>query len=122
MTARQPMRRPPRRPPRRPLPTGDALFTPGASSARRSLEKASAKPIAFLHQLPRWLVPVVLAGLFVGGAFAGGWIGAAMICLVAAFIGWLASLSWPALSPPGRLLRVTIIALLVALALWQARR
>jgi hypothetical protein len=111
-----------RKPPRRPLPTGGALFTPGASGARRSLEQASAKPIAFLHQLPPWLVPIVLAGLFVTGAFAAGWVGAVALCLVAGFIGWLASLSWPALSPPGRLLRAAIIIGLLALALWQASR
>ena len=111
-----------RRPPRRPLPTGGALFTPGASGARRSLEKASATPLAFLYQLPRWLAPSVLAGLFVVGAFVRGWIGAVAICLVAVFIGWLASLSWPALSAPGRLLRVAIIILLLALALRQASR
>jgi hypothetical protein len=125
MTARPP-RRPPRRspgqPPRRPLPMGDALFTPGATAARRSLEQASAKPVAFLHQLPPWLVPIVLAGLFVAGALAAGWVGAVALCLVAAFIGWLASLSWPVLRPPGRLLRLAIITLLLALALWQGGR
>jgi hypothetical protein len=111
-----------RKPPRRPLPTGGVLFTPGASGARRSLERASAKPIAFLHQLPAWLVPITLAGLFVAGAFAAGWVGAVALGLVAVFIGWLASLSWPALSAPGRLLRAAIIILLLALALWQASR
>jgi hypothetical protein len=131
-TPRQPQRQPrrqaprppqPRRPPqRRPLPTGDALFTPGASAARLALEKASARPIAFLHQLPRWLVPIVLAAAFVAGISAAGWAGAVALLLVAAFIGWLASLSWPALHAPGRLLRVAIIIALIALALWQGGR
>jgi hypothetical protein len=111
-----------RKSPRRPLPTGEALFTPGATGARRSLEKASATPMVFLHQLPAWLVPIVLGGLFVVGAFAAGWVGAVALFLVAAFIGWLASLSWPALGAPGRLLRATIIVALLALALWQASR
>jgi len=74
------------------------------------------------EQLPPWLVPIALAGLFVGGAVARGWIGAAALFLVAAFIAWLASLSWPALRPPGRLLRVLIVALLIAFALWQGSR
>jgi hypothetical protein len=91
-------------------------------NTRRSLEKASAMPIAFVSQLPRWLVPIVLAGLFVGGAVARGWIGAVALFLVAAFVAWLASLSWPALRLPGRLLRVLIIALLIAFALWQVSR
>jgi hypothetical protein len=55
-------------------------------NTRRSLEKASATPIAFVSQLPPWLVPIALAGLFVGGAVARGWIGAAALFLVAAFI------------------------------------
>lgn len=91
-------------------------------NTRRSLENASAKPIAFLHHLPPWLAPVAIAGLFVAGAFAAGWVGAVALGLVAVFVGWLASLSWPALRGPGRLLRVTIIALLLVFALWQASR
>jgi hypothetical protein len=114
MTSRQPRRRP--------LPRGDALFTPGATRSRRSLERASAKPIAYLHQLPRWIVPAALAALFVAGAFLAGPAGAVALCGVAAFIGWLASLSWPALPPQGRALRIAVIAMLLGLALWQASR
>jgi hypothetical protein len=58
----------------------------------------------------------------VAGASATGWIGAVALVLVAAFIGWLASLSWPTLHTPGRLLRVAVIAALIALALWQGGR
>lgn len=91
-------------------------------NTRRSLENASVKPIAFLRQLPPWVAPIALAGLFVAGAFARGWIGAVALFLVAAFVAWLASLSWPALRPLGRLLRLAIIVLLIAFALWQASR
>jgi hypothetical protein len=91
-------------------------------NTRRSLENASAKPIAFLHHMPAWLAPMVITGLFVAGAFVAGWIGAVALCLAAAFIAWLASLSWPALRLPGRLLRMAIIALLLVFALWQASR
>jgi len=128
MNTRQPQRRPrpkgtPARPPqRRSQPKGAPARPQGVAGARRSLEKASATPLAFLYQLPRWLAPSVLAGLFVVGAFVRGWIGAVAICLVAVFIGWLASLSWPTLKPPGRFLRVSIVALLIAFALWQGGR
>jgi uncharacterized protein DUF6703 len=91
-------------------------------NTRRSLEKASAMPIAFLGQLPRWVPPLVLAGLFIAGAFVRGWTGAVALFLVAAFVAWLASLSWPALRLAGRLQRVAIVALLIAFALWQGRR
>jgi hypothetical protein len=128
MNTRQPQRRPrpkgtPARPPqRRSQPKGAPAPPQGTAGARRSLENVSAMPIAFLQQLPRWLAPSVLAGLFVVGAFVRGWIGAVAIFLVALFIGWLASLSWPRLNPPGRLLRVIIVALLLAFALWQGSR
>jgi hypothetical protein len=91
-------------------------------NTRRSLENASAKPIAFLHHMPPWLAPLVITGLFVAGAFAAGWVGAVALGLVACFIAWLASLSWPALRGPGRLLRVAIVAALLVFALWQASR
>lgn len=91
-------------------------------NTRRSLEKASAMPIAFMNQLPPWLVPIAVAGLFVGGAVVRGWIGAVALFVVAMFVAWLASLSWPALRPAGRLLRVLIVALLIAFALWQGSR
>ncbi len=132
MNTRQPRRRtrpqgpparPPQRPPQRPSqPKGAPARPPGSTGARRSLENASALPITFLHQLPRWVAPSVLAGLFVLGAFVRGWVGAVAIGLVALVIGWLASLSWPALNPPGRVLRVLIVALLIAFALWQGSR
>src|ERR1022692_1565019 len=91
-------------------------------NTRRSLENASAKPIAFLHHMPAWLAPMVITGLFVAGAFAAGWIGAVALCLVAAFIAWLGRPSLAGVCPPGRLLRIAIIALLLVFALWQASR
>jgi hypothetical protein len=90
--------------------------------ARRGIERASVKPAAYLHHLPRWLPPVVVAALFVGGLYVRGWTGTIMLLLVAAALAWLAALSWPAVSAPGRLLRVAVIAGLVALALWQGLR
>jgi hypothetical protein len=45
-----------------------------------------------------------------------------MLLVVACFVAWLAVLSWPALGPQGRLLRVAVPAFLVGLALWQGLR
>src|SRR5215831_18043208 len=79
----------------RPLPHGDSLYTPGASDTRRRIERSSIRPLVLLHQMPVWLVPVIVAGLLVLGLAARGWLGAAALVIVAAFLGWLASLSWP---------------------------
>jgi hypothetical protein len=118
-------RRPPGRPQRgraRPLPPGNTLYTPEASDARRSLEHSSARPLLLLHQLPVWLLPVVLTGLLVTGLAVPGWIGAAALVLVAAFLGWLAAVSWPRQAPGGRLLRAAAVACVLAVAVIQALR
>lgn len=89
---------------------------------RQSIERLSLRPAAYLRQLPRWLPPVVLAALFIGGLAVHGWGGAVMLLIVTAFLAWLAVLSWPALSPQTRLLRVLALAVLLALCVWQGLR
>jgi hypothetical protein len=89
---------------------------------RQSVERASLKPAAYLHHLPRWLTPVLVAVLFVGGIAIRGWAGAALLLIVTAFVAWLATLSWPALGTQGRAVRILIVAALIGLALWQGLR
>lgn len=66
--------------------------------------------------------PIVLAALFVAGVAVRGWAGAITLCAVAAFLGWLAYLSWPRLAGPGRLGRVVAVAVLLGLAAFMAAR
>ena len=113
----------------RPLPRGTSLYTPGATTrdkgtwaAGRSLEQSSARPLVLLHQLPVWVVPLLLAALLIAGLVVPGWIGAVALVLVAAFLGWLAAVSWPRLTPSGRLLRVAAIAGVLVIAGIQAVR
>ena len=89
---------------------------------RQSIERWSLRPAAYLRALPRWLPPVVIAVLFVGGLAVRGWGGAVMLLVVTAFLAWLAVLSWPGLQPQTRLLRVVALAALLALCAWQALR
>jgi hypothetical protein len=89
---------------------------------RQSIERLSVRPAAYLRLLPRWLPPVVIAALFIGGLAVRGWGGALMLLLVTAFLAWLAVLSWPTLQPQTRLLRVLALAVLLALCVWQALR
>ena len=89
---------------------------------RQSIERLSLRPAAYLRHLPRWLPPVVLAALFIGGLAVHGWGGAVMLLIVTAFLTWLAVLSWPALAPQTRLLRVLALAVLLALCVWQGLR
>jgi hypothetical protein len=106
----------------KPLPRGDSLYTPGASDARRRMERSSARPLVWLHQQPVWLAPVVVALLLVVGLAVPGWVGAAALVLVAAFLGWLAALSWPQTSTGGRLLRTAAVAGVLVVAVIQATR
>jgi hypothetical protein len=89
---------------------------------RQSIERLSLRPAAYLRALPRWLPPVVIAALFIGGLAVGGWGGAVMLLLVTAFLAWLAVLSWPAIQPPTRVLRVVAVAVLFALSIWIGLR
>lgn len=66
--------------------------------------------------------PIVLAALFVAGLALRGWAGAIALCAVAAFLGWLAYLSWPRLAGPGRLGRVVAVAFVLGLAAYMAAR
>jgi hypothetical protein len=93
-----------------------------STQIRQSIERLSLRPAAYLRALPRWLPPVVIAVLFVGGLAVRGWGGAAMLLVVTLFLAWLAALSWPALAPPTRVLRVLAVAVLLALAVWQGLR
>ena len=106
----------------RPLPKGSTLFTPNASPARQATERRSARPLLYLHQLPTWVPPVVLAVLLIVGLAVKGPGGAVALCAVAAVLGWLASMSWPRLSAGGRAGRVLAVAVVLAIAAYQATR
>jgi hypothetical protein len=107
---------------RRPLPGGQTLYTPGASAARQAVERRSTALLAYLHQLPALLPPLVLAALLVTGLAVRGWIGAAALCVLAAVLGWLAFVSWPGLTGRGRAGRAAAIACMLALGVLQATR
>jgi hypothetical protein len=92
------------------------------STARQAAERRSAVPLVYLRHLPTWVPPVVLAALLVTGLAVRGWGGAVALCVVAAFLGWLAYLSWPALGVRGRVSRSVAVACLLALAAFQAMR
>jgi O-antigen ligase len=89
---------------------------------RQAVEQRSAVALLYLRGLPRWLPPLALAALLVAGLVVRGWGGAVALCLVAAFLAWLAFLSWPRVAVSGRLGRVGAVAIMLALAAYQASR
>jgi hypothetical protein len=106
----------------RPLPGGTSLYTPNASAARQSAERRSARPLIYLYQMPRWVAPLLLVVFLVAGLAVHGPAGAVALCVVAAVLAWLAALSWPRLSAGGRLGRIAAVAIMLAIAGYQATR
>jgi hypothetical protein len=86
------------------------------------VEQRSAAPLLFLRQLPPWLLPLILVVLLIAGLALHGVISAIALGGVAVVLGWLALLSWPRLSPAGRLGRVLVITLVLVVALIQGGR
>ncbi len=96
---------------------------PGVANASSALQRRSLPLLRRLHALPRWLVVVAPALLLFGGLVLTGpfaWIGAVLLLVVAAFLGWLTALSWPAIGPAPRALRVLVVVALVGIAILKA--
>lgn len=82
------------------------------SNARRSFEEFSRPIIERIYAVPRWIVviaPAVLLflGLILSGPLA--WLGALMLLIVTILLAWLTALSWPAITPGSRILRVIVV-------------
>lgn len=74
--------------------------------------------MARMARLPRWALVVGVAALLFGGLAGRGPIAALALVILAAFLGWLAAVSWPVVPPWTRVLRIAIAAgLLVAAGL-----
>lgn len=102
------------------LPKGDSFYTPGAGPLRHAVERHSAVPLVWLHNAPRWILPVVMALVFIGGLLLTGVIGAVLLGVLALFIGWLGFLAWPTLNSGARAMRVLVVAILLALGVLQS--
>jgi hypothetical protein len=96
---------------------------PPPSPARTRLNRASAPLLLWMHALPRWVVPVVMGLLLAGGLFLSGsltWLGTLLLAVVAGFVSWLFALSWPVLTPGGRLARGLVAVALIGLTALKA--
>ena len=98
------------------------FITPGASPLRRSVETRSAKVLVFLAMLPKAVPFLMVVALIAGAVLLQGAAAAACLLVLAALAVWLLYLSWPALPPPSRLLRVAVVTVLVLAAAMTAVR
>lgn len=76
-----------------------------------------------LTRFPRWLL-LVLTGafLFLGLIQTGdlAWLGVVFLSIVTIFFAWLLALSWPAVPPSGRILRLIVVVALVGITVLKA--
>lgn len=89
------------------------------SPLRASLERASVPVMFAMHRVHRLAWFVVVLALMVGGILIDGW-GWVCFAVVAVFLAWLLFLLWPRLSRSERMLRIAILALLVAITVVRA--
>jgi hypothetical protein len=90
------------------------MFTHDASPFRRAMERRSAALLLYLRQLPVWLVGGCALALLLVGLIVPSPAAAAPLFLLAVLLAWLAYLSWVRLAPPARLIRIVVVAGLVA--------
>ena len=88
---------------------------------RSRLEERSVAPLTYLRSLPRIVPPLLLLVVAGVGLVVEGVIGAVLLLVVAAFLGWLAALSWPVLDPRARTLRVAAVALIAIAGVLMVR-
>ena len=86
-----------------------------AGSLRARVENASRPLLQRLHALPQPVVPLLTIVLIAVGVLAPLAVGLVALALVLLLVGWIAYLSWPVAGTAGRIWRVLIVGLLVAL-------
>ncbi len=91
-----------------------------ASPARSRLNRISTPALIWMNSMPRWAVPVGMGLLMVGGLFLPLPFGAVLLGIVALFIGWLFAISWPVLTPGGRISRGLVFLALLGMVWMKA--
>ena len=79
---------------------------------RRTVERASAPVLLWLSSRPRFLLPLLVAVLLLGGLAAPPTYGLPLLVVLTLLLAWLSYLSWPALDGRARALRVAMLALI----------
>lgn len=83
------------------------------------MERHSVGPLTRLHTLPRFVLPLLTAVLLILALALPGPVGLLAAAALLLLVTWLTFLSWPRLDAAGRVLRVALIGLLIAVVLGQ---
>jgi hypothetical protein len=87
---------------------------PAPAPLRAAVERSTRPLLLRLHALPRPVVPLATVALVVIGVLAPPAIGTVALVVVALFVTWIAYLSWPVVPVSGKVLRVVMVALVLA--------
>lgn len=90
------------------------------STSRDRFEDVSRGPLYALNRVPRPLIVILMAAFLVGGLLLPPALGAVMLAVLGLFLLWLLILSWPAIAPGSRLLRVITVGLVFGAAVMRA--
>ena len=92
------------------------MSTPARADPLRARVEAASRPALLrLQAMPQLAVPLVTIVLIAVGVLAPLAVGLVALALVLLFVGWIAYLSWPVASIGGRIWRVLMLVLIVAL-------
>ncbi|HZX02555.1 DUF6703 family protein [Kribbella sp.] len=91
------------------------MSTP-SSPLRQRITKVSYPYVAKLHAAPKLTLPGITLVLALAGVFAPVAVGVPALLLLALLLGWLAFLSWPAVSGAPKFLRIFSILIIVLFA------
>lgn len=89
------------------------------ASGRDRLERRSVPVLLALRAVPRWVVFLLVLGCVSGGLLLTGPLAAALLGVVALFLGWLLMLAWPHLAQVPRFLRALTIVIVAAASIWR---
>lgn len=88
------------------------------STLRDSLERASLPVLTYLSSLPRFVPFVVILVLTFAGILlpSPAWL---LLVVVIVLLLWILTLAWPRLSAAERLMRLAVVAIMVAVLVTQ---
>ena len=76
---------------------------------RPVVARHSAVLLTYLSQRPKALLPLLSAGLLLGGLSLTPVVGGALLAALLLLLLWLVYLSWPALTTPARVVRCAVL-------------
>src|SRR5687767_7925339 len=95
-----------RKPTPRPRAPKAPLVPQPAPGVRGEVERISAPALVWLSSRPKFLLPVLMAVLLIGGLVAPPGLGVPLLLVLVAALVWLTYLSWPVVEGTGRLVRL----------------